>query len=280
MAFSDCHSLKCINLPDNLSYLGSNAFSGVEPCFISHGPLRIERDKIGVDKGTVVIDRTVGIQSEDNDSFGDFLAKAEPERWNQSYFAIPEGITGIELSDMSLIYGFDKPMEILVPSSATDFYFKYGPARLITRISVSPDNPKYDSREDCNAVIEKETNSLIWGCANTIIPDTVIAVGDRAFDDCKGLTSISIPNGVTTIGERAFAGCENLIKVHFPDSLTEIGNGAFLDCFSLQEIVIPDNVTKIGEDAFGEITILTLSVPKGLDISGTGLEEADKIIER
>ena len=97
---------------------------------------------------------------------------------------------------------------------------------------------------------------------------------------CEGLTGISIPDGVTTIDERAFAGCPYLGKVNFPNSLTNIDELAFVDCFNLKDIVIPDNVTKIGEDAFGEITILTLSVPKGLDISGTGLEYADKIIER
>ena len=68
-----------------------------------------------------------------------------------------------------------------------------------------------------------------------------------------------------------------IVACDFPDGAETL---AFLDCFGLQDIVIPDSVTKIGVDAFGEITIRTLSIPKGLDISGTGLEYADKIIER
>lgn len=281
MAFKNCHSLKCINLPDSLEVLGNNAFYGVEPCYVSHGPIRIERERIGVDEGTVVIDRTIGFQSENKDPLMDFLSIAIDERANQSYFAIPEGITGFDISNMNDMLGpFQKPLEIWIPDSVADIFCLYGGAQLITRVSVSPDNPKYDSRDNCNAIIETATDTLVLGCANTIVPDTLKAIGKDSFWNCEGLTGISIPEGVTTIGESAFAGCSHLGRVNFPNSLTEIGDLAFDDAFCFQDVVIPDNVTKIGEDAFGEITIRNLSIPKGLDISGTGLEEADKIIER
>ena len=281
MAFSDCHSLKCINLPDSLEVLGNNAFYGVEPCYVSHGPIRIERERIGVDEGTVVIDRTIGFQSENEDPLMDFLNKTIDERANQSFFAIPEGITGFDISNMNEMIGpFQKPLEIWIPDSVVNIFCLYGGGQKIMRVSVSPDNPKYDSRYNCNAIIETATDTLVLGCANTIVPDTVKAIGKNSFWSCEGLTGISIPEGVTTIGERAFAGCPYLGKVNFPNSLTNIDELAFVDCFNLKDIVIPDNVTKIGEDAFGEITIKIVSTPKGLDISGTGLEYADKIIER
>jgi len=282
MAFSDCHSLKCVNLPDSLEFLGNNAFFGVEPCYVSHGPLRIEREKIGIDEEAVVIDRTVISRSGIKNSLEDFLKKAKKERVDQSYFAIPEGITELDVFSLDPMFGdFEKPLDVLLPNSLANISFQYHGAEMITtRLSTLPDNPKYDSRGDCNAVIETETDTLVWGCANTIIPDTVKVIGDSAFYSCKGLTGLSIPEGVTTIGESAFMACPYLRKVNFPNSLTEIGEYAFCDCFNLKDIVIPDNVTKIGEDAFGEITIKTVSIPKGLDISGTGLEFADKIIER
>ena len=282
MAFSDCHSFKCINLPDKLEFLGSNAFSGVEPCYISHGPIRIEREKIGIDDGAVLLDRAVGFQNQKTGSFDDFLSKILHERANQSFFAIPEGITEIEVTCFSLMASgiFEVPVELWLPDSLTDITFIYTGAEMITRISVSPDNPKYDSRGGCNAVIETETDTLAWGCANTVIPDTVKEIGKRAFYQCEGLISISIPEGVTTICEDAFASCKYLETVNLPDSLTGIGDSAFCDCFCIKDVVIPGNVTKIGVDAFGEIAIKTVSIPKGLDISGTGLEYADKIIER
>ena len=280
MAFSECHSLKCINLPDSLEYLGNNAFFGVEPCYVSHGPLRIEPEKIGLEDGAVVIDRTVISRSEIKYSLEDFLDKARKERVNQSYFAIPEGITELCVLDLDPALYFEKPLDVLLPNSLVNVSFQYYGEQMITRLSTLPDNPKYDSRGDCNAVIETETDTLVWGCANTIIPNTAKVIGDCAFYSCKGLTDLNIPEGVKTIGEDAFTGCPYLRKVNFPNSLTEIGYSAFCDCFNLKDIVIPDNVTKIGEYAFGEIAIKTVSIPKGLDISGTGLEFADKIIER
>lgn len=87
-------------------------------------------------------------------------------------------------------------------------------------IVVEEDNDKYDSRNDCNAVIETATNKLIQGCMNTIIPNTVTSIGDRAFYgfpfcwelwDC--LTSIVIPASITSIGEEAFAHSWTLKKV-------------------------------------------------------------------
>ena len=281
MAFSDCHSLKCVNLPDSLEFLGNNAFFGVEPCYVSHGPLRIEREKIGIDEEAVVIDRTVISRNGIKNSLEDFLNKAKKERFDQSYFAIPEGITELYVFYLDPMAGdFEKPLDVLLPNSLANVSFQYNGAQMITRLSTLPDNPKYDSRGDCNAVIETETDTLVWGCANTIIPDTVKVIGDSAFYSCKGLTGLSIPEGVTTIGESAFMACPYLRKVNFPNSLTEIGEYAFCDCFNLKDIVISDNVTKIGWHAFGEIAIKTVSIPKDLDISETGLEFADKIIER
>lgn len=62
----------------------------------------------------------------------------------------------------------------------------------------------YDSRNDCNAIIEKESNKLINGCKNTVIPNSVSAIGANAFYGCSSLTSVTIPNSVTAIGDYAF----------------------------------------------------------------------------
>ena len=74
-------------------------------------------------------------------------------------------------------------------------------------ITVGNGNANYDSRENCNAVIETETNTLIAGCKNTVIPNSVTMIGYGAFFGCSGLTSIDIPNSVTTIGIHAFYKC-------------------------------------------------------------------------
>ena len=86
----------------------------------------------------------------------------------------------------------------------------------------------YDSRENCNAIIETATNTLIAGCKNTIIPNSVTSIGDYAFYGCSSLTSITIPNSVTSIGERAFHSCSKLKTLHVEATTPPIlGTSAF-----------------------------------------------------
>ncbi|MBE6693174.1 MAG: leucine-rich repeat domain-containing protein [Ruminococcaceae bacterium] len=97
----------------------------------------------------------------------------------------------------------------------------------IESLSVSPDNPYYYSSGNC--IIEKNTNVLIRGCQNSIIPYGVTAIGPRAFSDCIGLTEITIPNSVTSIGDRAFSFC-SLKSITIPGSILQIGEYAFDLC--------------------------------------------------
>ena len=76
----------------------------------------------------------------------------------------------------------------------------------LTSIIVDKKNQKYDSRNDCNAIIDTQTNALIMGCKNTIIPEDIKSIGVDAFYRCTGLTSIKIPDSVKTIGTSAFNG--------------------------------------------------------------------------
>ena len=139
---------------------------------------------------------------------------------------------------------------IYIPNSVTDFseYSFYLCAGL-TSIIVDSDNPKYDSRDNCNAIIETESNTLVFGCKNTIIPNSVTSIGDDAFEQCRGLTSITIPNSVTSIGFGAFC-CSGLTSVTIPKSVTSIGRHAFASCSDLTRASIPSRVTSIGDAAF------------------------------
>jgi len=74
-------------------------------------------------------------------------------------------------------------------------------------IVVNSNNSKYDSRNNCNAIIETETNTLVQGCNNSTIPESVTSIGNGAFHGCWRLTSITIPEGVTSIGDSIFYGC-------------------------------------------------------------------------
>ncbi len=120
----------------------------------------------------------------------------------------------------------------------------------LSYIHVDPNNPVYDSRDNCNAIILSKTNELIVGCQKTVIPNTVTSIGKEAFYHCEGLTSINIPNSVTSIGDGAFQMCDNLTSINIPNSVTSIGRDAFNHCVSLTSINIPNSVTSIGNEAF------------------------------
>ena len=140
---------------------------------------------------------------------------------------------------------------ITIPNSVTSIeYEAFNGCSGLTSVTVDSGNTHYDSRNNCNAIIEKATNTLIAGCMNTIIPNSVTNIGRSAFRGCSGLTSVTIPNSVTSIGYCAFHGCSGLTSVTIPNSVTSIEYEAFNGCSGLTSITIPNSVTSIGESAF------------------------------
>ena len=139
----------------------------------------------------------------------------------------------------------------------------------LSSIIVDAGNSKFDSRDNCNAIIKTATNILIAGCMNTVIPNSVTSIGGGAFDDCTGLTSVTIPNSVTSIGNYAFYGCTGLTSMTIPNSVTSIGESAFSACTGLTSVTIPNSVTEIGGDAFYGCTGLTeVTIPNSVTSIG------------
>ena len=121
---------------------------------------------------------------------------------------------------------------------------------MLTQITVDAGNPMYDSRNNCNAIIETSSNTLMAGCCNTMIPDGVITIAQGAFSYSNNLTTINIPNSVTSIDREAFYECRALRNLTIGNSVTTIGEYAFVGCKALTDLVIPDAVTTIRSDAF------------------------------
>lgn len=139
----------------------------------------------------------------------------------------------------------------------------------LTSITVQSGNTTYDSRDNCNAIIQTTTNTLVAGCKETVIPNSVTDIGTSAFAGNKSMTIIDIPNTVTSIGDFAFNGCSNLVSVNIPNSVTTIGNGAFLSCVSLNSVSIPNSVTSMGGGVFSGCSSLS-SVTIGNSLSSIG----------
>jgi hypothetical protein len=133
---------------------------------------------------------------------------------------------------------------ITIPDSVTSIDSEtFDTCSSLTSIVVAPGNTVYDSRENCNAIIETRSKSLLYGCQTSLIPNSIKSIGYRAFCGCESLTSITIPNSVGWIEKQAFADCENLTSVTIPDSLTSIGVGAF-DCYSLRSITFQGTIAQ------------------------------------
>ena len=149
------------------------------------------------------------------------------------------------------------------------FNYSYPP---LSSIEVAPENPKYDSRNGCNALIETSTNTLLLGSNNTIIPNNVTTIGKNAFRGLKGLTSLSLPNSVKEICDSAFLGTSYLRDLTLSDSLTFIGNAAFYRC-AITTIKLPNCLRHIGDDAFADLLnpariSRTLTLPDSMDYIG------------
>ncbi|MBQ2188162.1 MAG: leucine-rich repeat domain-containing protein [Bacteroidales bacterium] len=129
-------------------------------------------------------------------------------------------------------------------------------------IVVDPENSVYDSRNDCNAIIETSTNELLTGCRSTIISNTVTSIGYCAFRGVQGMTSIEIPNSVTNIGENAFAFCYDLTgDLTIPNSVKTIGPSAFFQCENFDgTLTIGESVSYIGDMAFRNCSNFTGAV--------------------
>lgn len=120
---------------------------------------------------------------------------------------------------------------------------------------VSPENPWFDSRGGCNAIIETATNKLVAGCHATVIPNTVTSIGDLAFKEIRGLASLTIPGNVKFIGYSAFEKT-TLTDLTLDEGVKTIDNYAFYNNDAMTSVSLPSTLTSIGEYGFNDCMYL------------------------
>lgn len=193
---------------------------------------------------------------------------------------------------------------VTIPASVNSFNGNSNPfdgCTSLENIVVSAENEVFDSRENCNALIETATNILFAGCKSTIIPQgvttikgdsfegitglkevviptTMTEIGDLAFYNCKGLTSITIPNSVTRIGICAFERCENLTKLVLPNSITELANCCFQGMPSNLEVVLEGKTPPAIDTSLNHSTLIIYVPDDAVDTFKEALNDyADQI---
>jgi len=222
-AFSNCRGLTSFNIPNSVTNIGVNAFSYTgwynnQPDGILYHDNWILGYKESEITGTIAIkEGTIGICDQAFTNCRDLNSATFPNSLayiGNDAFAGCSGLTSFNFPNSvtfiggSAFYGCSGLTSINIPKSVTfiDGSAFYGCSGL-SSITVDSENTIYDSRDNCNAIICSETNMLITGCKNSIIPNNVISIGDYAFGGCNELTSITIPNSVTTLGTNAFFNC-------------------------------------------------------------------------
>ena len=212
-AFIECYRLKEVKLSKNLIKIGDSAFYGI--------PV----------ESIVIPGSTQSIGSSAFDSCV-FLKKLTIE-------------DGVEEIDTAAFNYCPKLEEINIPKSVVNIRFgAFTYISSVEKITVDPKNKIYDSRNNCNAIIETETNKLIVGCKNTVIPEDVESIENCAFMGNYLLTKINIPDTVKSIGNRAFKGCKSLKKITFPKDIEKIGSQVISACVALETIEFKD-ITKL-----------------------------------
>ncbi len=182
---------------------------------------------------------------------------------------------------------------VTIPNSVTSIgnYAFYGCSGL-TSIVVEAGNTHYDSRDSCNAIIQTDLNLLIQGCMTTIIPNSVTSIGNNAFRDCSGLTSVTIPNSVTSIGNYAFCDCSNLLNivcqsVYPPTAIYSAFDGVpayctlTVPCGSLADYSATEpwrtNFQNMNEDCPYTVTVVSADSTMGTVSGGGQVQEGDEI---
>lgn len=221
-AFSECSSLSEITLPDSITSLGCSVFEWCENLQRIYLPenITVLPDYMFVSCHNITeINIPSKVTTIGECAFG-FCVKLNKIVLPDSLKKI--GKEAFEETDITAI---------TIPRNVQDIGTGIvADCDKLTKIVVNSGNKYYDSRNNCNAIIDKEEKTLIAGCRSTIIPSDIKIIGEYAFYYCEGLSSITIPENIESIYDNAFGYCINLKKIVIKSKDTYLYDYTFSEC--------------------------------------------------
>ena len=237
-AFLRCTSLKSVFIPDSVNEIGLWAFgqcSALSEIHLSNNLTNVQQE---VFEGCPNIEKIYCSQMSEI-----FLELPSVKEIHTDNLTMQITKRNWYLKEVRLPEDYYPTWNIEVGNLLEEFLMRNGLGEIncqsLDRITVSSHNQNFDSREDCNAIIDTKANKLLLGCHNSIIPNGITAIANYAFKDCRKLKTIRIPESVVAIGDYAFSGCYNLTEIRLPNSTSSIGEKAFPLCKSFKKIIIP-----------------------------------------
>ena len=257
-AFQGCSGLTSIVIPNSVASIGFCAFyycTGLTSIIIPNSVISIGSSAFTMCSRLSSIEIPNSVTSIGSSAFSNCTGLTSID--------IPDSVTSIEYD---AFWRCTSLTTVTIPQSVTSMGENpFAGCSGLEHIIVDSWNTAFDSRENCNAIIETSTNELVTGCKNTTIPNSVTSIGFAAFSGCSGLTSINIPNSVISIGNFAFVNCNSLASIAMSNSLTSIGHYAFWYCSGLTSIDIPNSVTFISHGAFESCSgLATVTIPSSV----------------
>ena len=230
-AFYYCKSLESVALPSSVKYLGNSVFSDCTNLKTVTGIANLEYIGLSTFYNTPwLANLPVGMVYLGKVAFKYIGTIPENTTIN-----IKEGTTCIAAGAFS---GGTGLVGVTIPASVTSIaQSPFGSHAGLNTISVAAGNKVYDSRNNCNAVIQTATNMLIAGCNTTVIPNSVKSLAYDAFYG-SSITSMNIPDGVDSIASDAFFSCSKLKSITIGKGLRKVSGGTFAYCNNLKDIVV------------------------------------------
>ncbi|MCH5317356.1 MAG: leucine-rich repeat domain-containing protein [Eubacterium sp.] len=233
-AFSECPSK--VIFPENVMSIGLMAFSGcsnLEELFIPYNTTEIDNMSFFVCSNIkrIVVDSANEMYDSRNECNAIIETAINKLIVGCNNTVIPEDICIIESEAFAYLNGL---MDIRIPENVVFIDENaFLMCNNIESINVDKKNLRYDSGDNCHAIIDKLENKLVLGCKNTVIPNGLKIIGQKSFEDCKGLERITIPDCVEKIECQAFGSCNNLTEITIPKSVSKIEIAAFSKCEKL-----------------------------------------------